>query len=112
LLHPLFHINHHLPSGAGTIGKLVVYVTSGLGHTPPQETKKVNIKTIFFSSHKTIHVNKSVPAQFLADEDLLPEYSSSYFSLVYIPYRNFLFSTELLQQLIFSGKRLDRSQSL
>jgi hypothetical protein len=37
--HRLFH-TYHLPSGAGTIGKLVADIPSGLGLTPPQETKK------------------------------------------------------------------------
>jgi hypothetical protein len=37
--HRLLHI-HHLSSGAGAIDQLVVDVPSGLGLTPPQETKK------------------------------------------------------------------------
>jgi hypothetical protein len=37
--HRLLH-NHHLSSGAGTIGQLVADVPSGLSLTPPQETKK------------------------------------------------------------------------
>jgi hypothetical protein len=37
--HQLLH-THHLSSGAGTIGQLVVDVERGLGLTPPQETKK------------------------------------------------------------------------
>jgi uncharacterized membrane protein len=40
--HRLLHIHHHLSSGAGTIGQLVADVTSGLGLTPSQETKKKN----------------------------------------------------------------------
>jgi hypothetical protein len=36
----LLHI-HHLSFGAGTIGKLVTDVPSGLSLTPPQEIKKL-----------------------------------------------------------------------
>jgi hypothetical protein len=39
LFHRLLHI-HHLSSRGGTIGKLMADVPSGLGLTPPQETKK------------------------------------------------------------------------
>jgi hypothetical protein len=38
--HRLLHIHHHLSSGAGTVGQLVVDVPSGLSLTPPQETGK------------------------------------------------------------------------
>jgi hypothetical protein len=34
---------HHLSSGAGTIGKLVAAVPSGLSLTPKQETKKEKV---------------------------------------------------------------------
>jgi hypothetical protein len=37
--HQLLH-NHHMSSGAGTIGQLVADVPSGLSLTPNQETKK------------------------------------------------------------------------
>jgi hypothetical protein len=38
--HRLLHIYHHLSSGAGTVGRLVADVPSGLSVTTPQETKK------------------------------------------------------------------------
>jgi hypothetical protein len=38
--HRLLYIHHHLSSGAGTTGQLVVGVSSGLSLTPPQEPKK------------------------------------------------------------------------
>jgi hypothetical protein len=41
--HQLLHNHHHLSSGAGTIGKMVADVPSGLNLTPPQETKKKNL---------------------------------------------------------------------
>jgi hypothetical protein len=37
--HRMLHI-HHLSSGAGTIGRRMADVPSGLSLTPPQETKK------------------------------------------------------------------------
>jgi fatty acid desaturase len=41
----LFHNHHHhLSSGAGTIGQLVADVPSALSLTPPQKTKKKNVK--------------------------------------------------------------------
>jgi hypothetical protein len=45
--HRLFHItrNHHVLSGAGTIGQTVADVPSGLSLIPPQETKKTNKQT-------------------------------------------------------------------
>jgi hypothetical protein len=42
-LHRLFHIHHHLSSGAGATGQLVADVPSGLSLTPPQETKQKQI---------------------------------------------------------------------
>jgi hypothetical protein len=39
LFHRLLHI-HHLSSGAGTTGKLVADVPSGLSLTPPQEKEE------------------------------------------------------------------------
>jgi hypothetical protein len=36
----LFHIHHHLLSGAGTIGQTVADVPNGPSLTPLQETKK------------------------------------------------------------------------
>jgi hypothetical protein len=35
--HRLLHTHHHLPSGAGTIGKIVADVPSGPSLTPPQD---------------------------------------------------------------------------
>jgi hypothetical protein len=50
--HQMLHT--HLSSEAGTISQLVVYVSSGLSLTPPQEIKKntgdINIFLIFVSS--------------------------------------------------------------
>jgi hypothetical protein len=37
--HRLLH-THHLSPGAGTIGKILADITSGLSFTPPQESKK------------------------------------------------------------------------
>jgi hypothetical protein len=45
LFHQLFHIHHHLSSGAGTISQLVADVPSGLSRIPPQEIKKKNYPT-------------------------------------------------------------------
>jgi hypothetical protein len=39
--HRLFHIHHHLSSGAGTVGQLVADIPSGLSLTSPQEIKKL-----------------------------------------------------------------------
>jgi hypothetical protein len=44
--HQLLH-NHHLPSGAGTMGQLVADVPSGLSLTPPQVSKKIDIFACF-----------------------------------------------------------------
>jgi hypothetical protein len=41
--HRLLRIHHHLSSGAGTIGQLVVDVPSGISLTLPQETEKTNM---------------------------------------------------------------------
>jgi hypothetical protein len=40
LFQQLLQNRHHLSSGTGTIGQLLVDVPSGLSLTPPQETKK------------------------------------------------------------------------
>jgi hypothetical protein len=42
LIPRLLHIHYHVRSGAGTVGKLVAGVRSGLSLTPPQETKLKN----------------------------------------------------------------------
>jgi hypothetical protein len=41
LFHQMLH-THHLPSEAGTVGQLMIVVTSGLSLTPPHETEKYN----------------------------------------------------------------------
>jgi hypothetical protein len=48
--HLLLHIQHHLSSGAATIGQLLADVPSGLSLTPPQETKE-KVKTPFRSTY-------------------------------------------------------------
>jgi hypothetical protein len=49
--HRLLH-NHHLSSGAGTIGQTVADVPSGLSLTPPKETKKIIIQDEVKFGHK------------------------------------------------------------
>jgi hypothetical protein len=48
--HRLLHIQHHLSSGAGTIGQLVADVPSGLSLTPSQETKENKLYFLLTSS--------------------------------------------------------------
>jgi hypothetical protein len=44
--HRLFHIHHHLSSGAGTIGQSAANVPSGLSHTPTPRNFKKTYKAI------------------------------------------------------------------
>jgi hypothetical protein len=44
--HQMLH-NHHLSSGAGTIGQTVADVPSGISLTPPRETKKKLVTWLF-----------------------------------------------------------------
>jgi hypothetical protein len=65
--HRLLHTHHHLLSGAGTIGKLVAGVPSGLSLTPPQEIKK------FFRNHRNLdEVRRKVTGQVSGNEKLGP----------------------------------------
>jgi hypothetical protein len=45
--HRLFHIHHHLSSGAGTIGQVAADIISGLSLTSPQKIKKKKLFHIF-----------------------------------------------------------------
>jgi hypothetical protein len=56
--HRLFHIHHHLSSGAGTIDQLAADIPSGLSLTPPQETKKKKLIMLqCHSVHHTRHIS-------------------------------------------------------
>jgi hypothetical protein len=60
--HRLLH-THHLSSGSGTIGQLVVDVPSGLSLTPRQETKFLYVNTTLISMERVLQViGRSVKA--------------------------------------------------
>jgi hypothetical protein len=73
VLIPSLHTHHHLSSGAGTIGKILADIPSGLSLTPPQETKKkrsvyikYDVKTLqekkkkYFAGHEEFLLRISV----------------------------------------------------
>jgi hypothetical protein len=76
--HRLLH-NHHLSSGAGTIGQQVADVPSGLSLTPPRETKK-----------KTWALLRDLPA--VTEDNHKNTQSKMWRMFGYIPERNNLYS--------------------